>query len=54
MEIEMNSENRSNNPEWVVTFLNEDTEQIGCDCFNAPTELAAKHDFREYYYGRLP
>lgn len=35
--------------EYVVTFLNEDTNKIGCDVFNATSESEANHDFKECY-----
>lgn len=46
---EVNIDDMSTCPEWVVTFLNEDTGKVRCDCFNAPTESAAKHNFHECY-----
>lgn len=35
--------------EYVVTFLNEDTNKVGCDCFMAKNESEARLAFRECY-----
>lgn len=37
------------NVEYVVTFLNEDTNKISCDCFMATSEGDANNSFRECY-----
>jgi hypothetical protein len=34
---------------YAIMFMNEDTLKIGCDKLTAPSESAARHDFREVY-----
>lgn len=35
--------------EYVVTFLNLDTNKVGCDCFMGKSEGEVNHAFHECY-----